>query len=113
MDNLILRGAVLRNTEFAYFLVIYAGSDTKIIKNLKPAKSKTSTLEQQLNWFVGWAFVFNAFLLISSVVIEYIYYSSTLSAQTQRQQTVPYDYAIQWYLGPVETSSSTVSYALY
>jgi phospholipid-transporting ATPase len=107
LDNLILRGAVLRNTEFAYAVVVYTGANTKIIKNLRPAKLKTSTLEKQLNWFVGGAFVYNAFLLISSVVMDYIGYINILELQKKRQLTDPYDYAIDWYLGPVETSSST------
>jgi phospholipid-transporting ATPase len=88
-------------------MVVYTGSNTKIIKNLKPAKLKTSTLERQLNWFVGGAFVYNAFLLISSVVIDYTRYLGIFEAQQKRAQTNPYDFAIEWYLGPVESSSST------
>lgn len=107
MDHLILRGAVLRNTDFAYAIVVYTGSDTKIIKNLKPAKAKTSTLERQLNYFVGGAFVFNAFLLISSVVIDYVGFIQILNLQKERQLTEPYDYAIAWYIGPVQDSAAT------
>jgi phospholipid-transporting ATPase len=32
LDNLLLRGTFLRNTEFVYGAVIYAGSETKIYK---------------------------------------------------------------------------------
>jgi hypothetical protein len=110
MDHLILRGAVLRNTDFAYAIVVYTGADTKIIKNLKPAKAKTSTLERQLNYFVGGAFVFNAFLLISSVVISYAGFIQELNQQKERQKTNPYDYAVTWYIGPVQDSAATVSY---
>lgn len=110
MEHLILRGSVLRNTDFAYCIVIYTGSNTKIIKNLKPAKAKISTLEKQLNYFVGAAFVYNAFLLISSVWIEYVLYSNLLTLQGQRKITNPNDFAIMWYIGPVEESSSVVRF---
>ena len=112
MEHLILRGAVLRNTDFAYCIVIYTGANTKIIKNLKPAKAKTSTLERQLNYFVGAAFVYNAFLLISSVWIEYTLYSDLLTLQNARKSTNPRDYAIMWYIGPVEDSSQLVTFFL-
>lgn len=110
MENLMLRGAVLKNTDFAYFVVVYTGADTKIIKNLKPAKAKTSTLERQLNYFVGVAFIYNFFLLISSVWIEYQSYQNILTKQNERKTTNPNDYAIMWYIGPVEESTSTVSF---
>ncbi|KAI8925711.1 hypothetical protein BC831DRAFT_459873 [Entophlyctis helioformis] len=106
MNNLFLRGAVLRNTEFAYALVIYTGKNTKIIKNLKQGGLKSSTLEARLNWLVVMAFVYNAFLLVTSVVFEYWHYNWALNKEYSRKLTNPADYAAEWYLGPRSTSTT-------
>ncbi len=91
MLNMAPRGAVLRNTEFVYGLVIYAGLNTKIMKNLKQSKLKSSSLEKKLNTLVLYAFLFNAVLLVSSVVLEYTYFTYALSNET--------DTAKVWYIG--------------
>ncbi|KAJ3277641.1 hypothetical protein HK104_003117, partial [Borealophlyctis nickersoniae] len=104
MSNLLLRGAVLRNTDFAYALVIYTGSNTKIIRNLKRSKIKSSTLERKLNWLVCGAFVYNAALLISSVVLEWVHYRRVWGEEQERKKTVPDDYAVEWYLGVKDSS---------
>ena len=44
-DNVILRGSCLRNTESVMGIVVYAGKDTKIMKNSAQAKYKFSRLE--------------------------------------------------------------------
>ena len=48
-DNLLLRGSVLRNTDFIIGMVMYTGADTKIMLNSIPSKPKWSKLEEQLN----------------------------------------------------------------
>jgi magnesium-transporting ATPase (P-type) len=48
-SNLLLRGSVLRNTDFIIGMVMYSGSDTKIMLNSLPSKPKWSKLEEQLN----------------------------------------------------------------
>lgn len=44
VDNLILRGSSLRNTEEIYGLVVFAGHDTKLMKNNASANYKFSDL---------------------------------------------------------------------
>ncbi|KAI8811238.1 hypothetical protein BJ742DRAFT_798686, partial [Cladochytrium replicatum] len=107
MNQLLLRGAVLRNTDFVWALVIYVGSNTKIIKNLKRATGKASTLQRKLNTFVLWAFVINAALLASSVALEIVRYMGLERQERAREaagETV--DYAVEWYLGPQDRSFS-------
>lgn len=108
MSNILLRGCVLRNTDHAYGLVVYTGKNTKIIKNLKEAKQKTSTLEKRLNYFTLAAFVYNAFLLVSSVLFELSDYFSISSREKELAANGVEDYAVQWYLGPADESSATV-----
>lgn len=49
MKQLLLRGCVLKNTEFAYGIVVYTGKETKIVLNSKPAPTKISNLLRQMN----------------------------------------------------------------
>ncbi|KAJ3045236.1 hypothetical protein HDV00_011108 [Rhizophlyctis rosea] len=106
MTNLILRGAVLRNTDYAYVLVVYTGSNTKIIKNLKKGKPKRSTMERRLNWLVAGAFGFNALILISSILLEWVHYIKIYNQEQERRITNPNDFAVEWYLGIADTNKS-------
>ncbi len=48
-DNLLLRGSSLRNTEYAYAVVVFVGHDTKIMLNSTASRSKTSRNERMTN----------------------------------------------------------------
>lgn len=69
VQNLLLRGAYLKNTEFVHGVVIYAGSDTKIARNLKNSGLKFSSLEKKLNRLILLIFALNFVVLVISVVI--------------------------------------------
>ena len=49
IDNLLLRGSKLKNTEYIYGVTIFQGHDTKIMRNNTKAKYKFSKLEYLLN----------------------------------------------------------------
>lgn len=48
-DGFLVRGSVLRNTDWAIGLVCYTGSDTKLVKNSRKAPSKLSNLDRLVN----------------------------------------------------------------
>ena len=48
-DNLLLRGSVLRNVDFAYALVVYTGRETKVRVRQTTRQTKTAQVETQLN----------------------------------------------------------------
>ena len=83
--NMALRGSVLRNTDWCYALVVYSGSNTKIIKNLKESVSKVSTMEKKLNYIVLGAFGVNIIILVASVVLEYFLYTQAIDQQSSRK----------------------------
>lgn len=49
IENLVLRGCSLRNTDYIYGIVLYTGHHTKIMLNTVASKSKKSTLEKMMN----------------------------------------------------------------
>ncbi|KAJ3358385.1 hypothetical protein HDU91_005236 [Kappamyces sp. JEL0680] len=93
--HFVPRGSVLRNTDYVYGVVIYSGLNTKIMKNLKQGKLKSSSLEAKLNNLVAYAFVFNAVLLVSAVVLEYVYYVGV----KQNENYLTDQYPVNWYIG--------------
>jgi magnesium-transporting ATPase (P-type) len=49
LENFILRGSELRNTDYIVGLVVYAGHDTKAMQNNKGARTKMSNIERMMN----------------------------------------------------------------
>ncbi|KAE9539806.1 hypothetical protein AGLY_005058 [Aphis glycines] len=51
-DHIILRGCVLRNTEWCYGMVIFAGRDTKLMQNSGKSKFKRTNIDRLLNFLI-------------------------------------------------------------
>ncbi|CAG5136603.1 unnamed protein product, partial [Candidula unifasciata] len=64
-ENLLLRGARLKNTNHIYGCAVYTGKDTKMSLNSKSKKIKFSRVERKMNHFLV---VFLVVLLLESVV---------------------------------------------
>eukprot|EP00760_Papus_ankaliazontas_P008917 PhM_4_TR13946/c0_g1_i2/m.5266/K14802/DRS2, ATP8A; phospholipid-transporting ATPase len=52
IDQFLYRGAFIRNTEWVYGVVVYAGIHTKMMMNLKQKPPKFSYMDQRLNYFI-------------------------------------------------------------
>ncbi|KAL0963480.1 hypothetical protein UPYG_G00306970 [Umbra pygmaea] len=65
-ENLLLRGATLKNTEHIYAVAIYSGMDTKMALNYQSKSQKRSAVEKSMNVFL----VAYLCLLISKAVIN-------------------------------------------
>ncbi|NWI17791.1 AT8B2 ATPase, partial [Crypturellus soui] len=53
-QNMLLRGCVLRNTEWCFGLVIFAGPDTKLMQNSGRTKFKRTSIDRLMNTLVLW-----------------------------------------------------------
>lgn len=49
VENLLLRGSSLRNTEWVVGVVVYAGHQTKVMMNSANSRYKMSTIEKGTN----------------------------------------------------------------
>lgn len=70
INQFLPRGAVLRNTEYVFAVVVYTGLDTKVMKNNTKGKLKFSTLEGRLNALVTGIFIYNLILLALAVAFS-------------------------------------------
>uniref|UniRef100_A0A4W5Q897 Phospholipid-transporting ATPase n=1 Tax=Hucho hucho TaxID=62062 RepID=A0A4W5Q897_9TELE len=65
-ENLLLRGATLKNTEHIYAVAIYTGMDTKMALNYQSKSQKRSAVEKSMNAFL----IVYLCILISKAVIN-------------------------------------------
>ncbi|XP_069480865.1 probable phospholipid-transporting ATPase IM [Ambystoma mexicanum] len=56
--NILLRGCVLRNTEWCFGLVLFAGPDTKLMQNCGKSKLKRTSIDRLMNTLVLLIFLF-------------------------------------------------------
>jgi len=73
ISNFLLRGSVLRNTQWVIGLVVYSGEDTKIMRNRGHAPSKLSTIERTVNRLIGIVFLSHFLLVVFSVILNGIF----------------------------------------
>ena len=76
-NELLLRGARLKNTSWIYGAVVYTGHDSKLLRNSKPAPMKGSTIDMLTNSRIFFLFiVLVALALLSSggAIIFHQYY---------------------------------------
>ena len=70
INNLLLRGCSLRNTEWVLGVVVYTGQETKIMLNAGIVPSKRSRIIRELNWNVIYNFIILLIMSIVSGVIQ-------------------------------------------
>ncbi|KAL6054164.1 Phospholipid-transporting ATPase [Balamuthia mandrillaris] len=58
LEQTLWRGCVLRNTKWVLAVVVYAGMDSKIMKNARPPPYKRSSLEKDMNRTILTVFAF-------------------------------------------------------
>ncbi|XP_028399052.1 phospholipid-transporting ATPase ID-like [Dendronephthya gigantea] len=76
-EKIILRGCVLRNTQWIYGVVIFAGADTKLMMNTGQARFKTTSLDRLLNKLVGGIAVLLATICVFCSIMSAFWESET------------------------------------
>ncbi|ORX44091.1 phospholipid-translocating P-type ATPase [Hesseltinella vesiculosa] len=74
-NNMLLRGCVLRNTEWVIGLVVYTGDDTKIMLNSGRTPSKRSRISKKTNPHVIANFMILAGLCVVTAIISSVYFN--------------------------------------
>ncbi|RFU32527.1 hypothetical protein B7463_g3841, partial [Scytalidium lignicola] len=70
INNLLLRGCNLRNTDWILGIVIFTGQDTKIMMNAGITPTKRSRIARELNWNVVYNFIFLFVICFVSAIVE-------------------------------------------
>jgi len=55
--NILLRGCIMRNTDWCYGLVVFAGPETKLMQNAGRRYLKRTSIEKLMNTLVWWIFL--------------------------------------------------------
>lgn len=95
-DNLLLRGAVLRNTEWAIGLSCFTGTDTKLVQNSFETPSKFSQLDQLMNKTV---------VLIIIIMVICISYLASMAVVSNEQE-----FNNLWYIGVSKNTTAPWPY---
>ncbi|KAH6908304.1 phospholipid-translocating ATPase [Coprinopsis sp. MPI-PUGE-AT-0042] len=72
MQNVLLRGTVVRNTKWVIGVVIYTGGDTRIVMNSGGTPSKRSKVERQMNPQVFLNLMLLACMAVVCAVADYV-----------------------------------------
>lgn len=77
MKQLLMRGSLLKNTEYVYGVVIYTGHETKVMLNSKKAPSKMSNVLRMMNKVLYTVFGFQILICIAYAGLSMAWLSST------------------------------------
>ncbi|XP_032149470.1 phospholipid-transporting ATPase IC [Sapajus apella] len=74
-DKILLRGCVIRNTDFCHGLVVFAGADTKIMKNSGKTRFKRTKIDYLMNYMV-YTIIVVLILLSAGLAIGHAYWEA-------------------------------------
>ena len=77
IDNVLLRGCNLRNTDWVLGVVVYTGHDTKIMMNAGITPSKRARIARDLNWTVVYNFAILVAMCLVSAIVSGVAWAST------------------------------------
>lgn len=74
INNLLLRGCSIRNTEWVLGVVVFTGQETKIMLNAGITPSKRAKISRDLNWNVVYNFIILFFMCLISAIVNGVYF---------------------------------------
>lgn len=99
VNQVLLRGSSLKNTDYAYGVAIYTGHESKIMKNSSSSRVKKSSIEIKTNYLI----IFTFAMQICSCVFAAIY--SALWNNAYKDQTNTY---LCWSISNDSVSNSVI-----
>ena len=69
-NEVLLRGCVIRNTEWVIGVIVYTGSDTKLMQNAGLTPSKRSRIERQMNPQIILSFVLLFLMCLTCAIVQ-------------------------------------------
>ncbi|KAK5231750.1 phospholipid transporting ATPase [Exophiala xenobiotica] len=75
INNLLLRGCSLKNTEWVLGVVVFTGQETKIMLNAGMTPSKRARMARELNWNVIYNFIILFFMCLVSGIVQGVTWS--------------------------------------
>ncbi len=72
-NSFLLRGCSLKQTEYIYGFVVYVGHNTKIMKNSPNSRTKTSRIENIMNFQIIIIFLFQTALSVFGAIMYLIW----------------------------------------
>ena len=75
INNLLLRGCSVRNTEWVLGVVVFTGQETKIMLNAGITPSKRAKIARELNWNVVYNFIILFFMCLLSGIVQGVVWS--------------------------------------
>ncbi|KAJ9635464.1 phospholipid transporting ATPase [Coniosporium tulheliwenetii] len=82
INNVLLRGSSVRNTEWVLGVVIFTGEETKIMLNSGITPSKRAKISKDLNWNVIYNFIILFFMCLIAGIVQGVTWSQTDSTIT-------------------------------
>ncbi|CCW66752.1 unnamed protein product [Phytomonas sp. Hart1] len=75
LEQFLYRGCILKNTEWAWGMVVYTGVNTKLFKNLKKKPFKSSSLKRKMDLIILIIFIMQNIILFTFCIMAYRWYS--------------------------------------
>lgn len=82
IDNMLLRGCNLRNTDWALGVVVFTGHDTKIMMNAGITPSKRPRIAREMNWNVIYNFTILFGMCLVSAIVSGVTWAKTDASLT-------------------------------
>ncbi|KAM4709211.1 phospholipid-transporting ATPase IC-like [Discoglossus pictus] len=115
-ENILLRGCRIRNTQHCYGLVIYAGFDTKIMKNSGKRTMKKTKMDRLLNKLVLSIAVFVIFISLMLAIAAGVYdgwYFEKHYYLSRHPRVSSYMFGFEMFWSYINTLSTLVPFLLY
>lgn len=110
-QQLLMRGTVLRNTNFCLGVVIYTGPDTRMVRNSRPPPMKQSNLEVTTNQSMKCILLIQAIIAATSSICHVLYKPKHHWYLEEEHTTLPE--VVAWWLTFFTLYSNLMPISLY